>query len=132
MEEMKEELSKNAEAVEKVLGVAPKLMRLPYLAANDTVVATVDYPMINCSLDSKDWAGVSAEEMIQTIMDADAAGELENAVVLMHETYETTAAAVEYLLPILIEKGYRFVTVSELAKQNGVEPEKHKIYGKFL
>ena len=132
VEEMKEELSKTAEAEEKVLGVAPKLMRLPYLAANETVTATVDYPMINCSVDSKDWAGVSTEEIIQRIMDADAAGELENAVVLMHEQYATTVAAVEYLLPTLIEKGYRFVTVSELAQQNGVTPEAHKIYGRFL
>ena len=131
VEEMKEELAKTAEAEEKVLGVAPKLMRLPYLAANDTVTATVEYPMINCSVDSKDWAGVPTEEIIQRIMDADAAGELENAVVLMHEQYATTAEAVEYLLPTLMEKGYRFVTVSELAKQNGIELEAHKIYGKM-
>ena len=131
VEEMKEELAKTAEAEEKVLGVAPKLMRLPYLAANETVTATVEYPMINCSVDSKDWAGVPTEEIIQRIMDADAAGELENAVVLMHEQYATTAEAVEYLLPTLMEKGYRFVTVSELAKQNGIELETHKIYGKM-
>lgn len=131
VEEMKEELAKTAEAEEQVLGVAPKLMRLPYLAANETVTATVEYPMINCSVDSKDWAGVPTEEIIQRIMDADAAGELENAVVLMHEQYATTAEAVEYLLPTLMEKGYRFVTVSELAKQNGIELETHKIYGKM-
>ena len=131
VEEMKEELAKTAEAEEKVLGVAPKLMRLPYLAANETVTATVEYPMINCSVDSRDWADVPTEEIIQRIMDAEANGELENAVVLMHEQYATTAAAVEYLLPTLMEKGYRFVTVSELAKQNGVELEKHKIYGKI-
>ena len=131
VEEIKEELGKTAEAEEKALGVAPKLMRLPYLAANETVTATVDYPMINCSVDSRDWADVPTEEIIQRIMDADAAGELENAVVLMHEQYATTATAVEYLLPTLIEKGYRFVTVSELAKQNGVELEAHKIYGKI-
>ena len=131
VEEIKEELGKTAVAEEKVLGAAPKLMRLPYLAANDTVTATVEYPMINCSVDSRDWADVPTEEIIQRIMDADAAGELENAVVLMHEQYATTATAVEYLLPTLMEKGYRFVTVSELAKQNGVELEAHKIYGKL-
>lgn len=131
VEEIKEELCKTAEAEEKVLGTAPKLMRLPYLAANDTVMATVEYPMINCSADSRDWADAPTEEIIQRIMDVEAAGELENAVVLMHEQYATTAAAVEYLLPTLIEKGYRFVTVSELAKQNGVELETHKIYGKI-
>lgn len=131
VEEIQEELAKTTEAEEKVLGVAPKLMRLPYLAANETVTATVDYPMINCSVDSRDWSNIPTEEIIQRIMDADAAGELENAVVLMHEQYATTAAAVEYLLPTLIEKGYRFVTVSELAKQNGVELEAHKIYGRI-
>lgn len=131
VDEIKEELGKTAEAEEKVLGAAPKLMRLPYLAANDTVTATVEYPMINCSVDSRDWADVPTEEIIQRIMDADATGELENAVVLMHEQYATTATAVEYLLPALMEKGYRFVTVSELAKQNGVELEAHKIYAKL-
>lgn len=131
VEEMKEELRATAEAVEKVLGVAPKLMRLPYLASNDTVTATVEYPMINCSADSRDWDNATTEEIIQRIMDVEAAGELENAVVLMHEPYATTAAAVEYLLPTLIEKGYRFVTVSELAKQNGIELEKHKIYSRI-
>lgn len=131
VEEMKEELTKTAEAEEKVLGVAPRLMRLPYLAVNETVMATVDYPMINCSVDSKDWAGVQTEEIIQRIMDADAAGELENAVVLMHEQYATTATAVEYLLPTLMEKGYRFVTVSELARKNGIVLEKHKIYSRI-
>jgi len=130
-EEIKEELGKTAVAEEKVLGAAPNLMRLPYLAANDTVTATVEYPMINCSVDSRDWADVPTEEIIQRIMDAEAAGELENAVVLMHEQYATTATAVEYLLPTLMKKGYRFVTVSELAKQNGVELEAHKIYGKL-
>lgn len=130
-EEITEELAKTAEAEEKVLGVKPKLMRLPYLAANETVIATVEYPMINCSVDSRDWADIPTEEIIQRIMDADAAGELENSVVLMHEQYATTAAAVEYLLPTLMEKGYRFVTVSELAKQNGIELEAHKIYGKL-
>jgi len=131
VEEIKEELAKTAEAEEMVLGTVPKLMRLPYLAANENVTATVEYPMINCSVDSRDWADVPTEEIIQRIMDADAAGELENAVVLMHEQYATTATAVEYLLPTLIEKGYRFVTVSELAKQNGVVLESHKIYGKI-
>lgn len=130
-QEIEEELTQTAQAEEKVLGTAPKLVRLPYLASNETVLATVDYPMINCSVDSRDWADAPVEEIIQRIMDADAAGELENAVVLLHEQYATTAAAVEYLIPTLLEKGYRFVTVSELAAKNGITLEKHKIYGRM-
>ena len=95
---------------------------------SDAVFSAVDYPMIRCSVDSRDWAGVSTEEIIRRITEAEEKGELENAVVLMHEQYETTAEAVAYLIPKLIEKGYRFVTVSELAKQNGIKLQKHKEY----
>ena len=37
----------------------------------------------------------------------------------MHSIYETTADAVEELVPELINKGYQLVTVSELAKYKG-------------
>ncbi len=130
-EQIREEFEKTSEAEEVAIGARPKLARLPYLAVNDTVLENVEFPMIQCSVDSKDWAGVSTEEIITRIMDADAAGELENAVVLMHEQYETTAAAVEHLLPTLIEKGYRFVTVSKLAETNGITLEPHKLYGRI-
>lgn len=131
-EEITEELNKTAAAIKAVLGEEPVLMRLPYLATNETVSATAPYPMIQCSIDSKDWAGVSKEEIMKNVLDAEAAGELENAVVLMHAQYETTANAVSELLPMLMEKGYRFVTVSELAKKNGIVLEPHKLYGKLV
>ena len=131
VDEIKEELEKTTAVEEKAIGVTPKLVRLPYLASNETVLATVDFPMIHCAVDSRDWADEPTDVIIKRIMDADAAGELENAVVLMHEQYETTATAVEYLIPTLLEKGYRFVTVPELARQNGVTLEKNKIYGRI-
>lgn len=131
-EEIREELDKTAAAIKAVLGEEPVLMRLPYLATNENVSAAVPYPMIQCSVDSKDWAGVSKEEIMKNVLDAEAAGELENAVVLMHAQYETTANAVSELLPMLMEKGYRFVTVSELAKKNGIVLEPHKLYGKLV
>lgn len=131
-EEITEELTKTAAAIKAVLGEEPVLMRLPYLATNETVSVTAPYPMIQCSIDSKDWAGVSKEEIMKNVLDAEAAGELENAVVLMHAQYETTANAVSELLPMLMEKGYRFVTVSELAKKNGIVLEPHKLYGKLV
>jgi peptidoglycan/xylan/chitin deacetylase (PgdA/CDA1 family) len=37
-------------------------------------------------------------------------------IILMHEIYDSTAEAVELLLPKLIKKGYQFVTCSELIK----------------
>lgn len=127
-EEIKEEIEKTERLIEETLGKAPGLVRPPYLAQNETVLNAVAYPMISCSVDSRDWDHVSTEVIIERIMDADQKGELENAVVLLHETYQTTARAVETLIPALLEKGYRFVTVSELAEQNGITLEKHQLY----
>ncbi|MBQ9767410.1 MAG: polysaccharide deacetylase family protein [Lachnospiraceae bacterium] len=130
-EEIKEEYSKTDAAVEAAIGKKPKLARIPYLSADEKIKEAVDYPMISCAFDSKDWSDISTEEIIERIMMAEKAGELENGVILMHEQYYTTARAVEYLIPTLMEMGYRFVTVSELAKINGIALENHKIYGKI-
>ncbi len=130
-EEIKEEFEKTDRLVAEVTGKTPFLTRLPYLAQNETVLKTVDRPMISCSVDSRDWDHISTEEIIERIMTAEEKGELTNAVVLLHEPYWTTARAVEYLIPTLLEKGYRFVTVSELAAQNGITLEGHTIYGRL-
>lgn len=130
-EEIREEYAKTDVVIEAAIGKKPKLARIPYLAVNETVVDAVEYPMISCAVDSKDWADISTEEIIERIMTAEEKGELENAVVLMHEQYWSTARAVEYLIPTLLEKGYCFVTVSELAKRNDIILEKHKTYGKI-
>lgn len=130
-EKIKEEFDRTAAAIEKTIGKRPVLARIPYLEMNKTIEETLDYPFISCAVDSRDWAGVSAEVMIERIMEAEEKGDLANSVVLMHEQYPATAKAVEYLIPTLMEKGYRFVTVSELAAQNGVILKKHKVYGKI-
>lgn len=127
-EEIREEFAKTTKLIEEVTGKTPRLARIPYLAQNETVLAATDYPMIACSVDSRDWDHVSTEVIIERIMAAEEKGELANAVVLLHEPYRTTERAVETLIPALLEKGYRFVTVSELAEHNGIELEKHKIY----
>lgn len=42
-------------------------------------------------------------------------------IILMHSIYNSTAEAVEELVPQLLAKGYQLVTVSEMAKYK----EKH-------
>ena len=49
-------------------------------------------------------------------------------IVLMHDLYESTATAVETIVPALIEAGYTLVTVSELAEYKKVQMENGKAY----
>lgn len=120
-EQIEEEVTKTTALLEKYTGKTPLLARIPYLESDELIVKTAGFPLIRCNVDSQDYTHIPAEEIIQRIMNAEETGELENGIVLLHEPYETTMRAVEYLIPTLMEKGYRFVTVSELAKRNGVE-----------
>ena len=46
-------------------------------------------------------------------------GTLNGQVVLVHENYEITAQAMEYLAPYMKSQGWQIVTVSEMFKANG-------------
>ena len=56
-----------------------------------------------------DWEGKSTQEIINNVKNAK-----DGDIVLMHETYATTAEAVEYLVPYFVDKGYQIVSVVEL------------------
>ena len=130
-EEIAEEFEKTTKLLEEYTGKTPVLARIPFMEAGELIHETAGFPLAHCSIDSKDYTGITAEEIIKNIMEAEANGELENAIVLLHEHYQTTASAVEYLIPVLMEKGYRFVTMSELAKRHGIIFEKGVLYSRL-
>ncbi len=127
-EEIGEELNTTNELLAKITGDSAYHTRLPYLSCNEMICKAIETPIISCSIDSRDWDGVSTEDIIDTILTAESNGELDGAIVLMHETYYTTASAVQYLVPLLIKKGYQLVTVSELAAIKKVTLKSHHVY----
>ena len=123
-DEITAEVNTQAERLTAIIGQERFLIRPPYLSANETVQGTVQDPLINCSIDSKDWAGASAEDIIATI----STQKTDGAIVLMHENYESTASAVEALVPQLVEEGWQIVSVSELFKAKGLDLLNGKVY----
>lgn len=113
-----EEIEKEVEYMDKKLAeIADQehfLVRPPYLGVNQRVKDTLIAPIITCGLDTKDWNNASAQQIIDTIVEAAEKGTLDGQIVLMHETYTTTAEAVEYLVPYLKELGYQVVSISEM------------------
>ena len=88
----------------EILGVnRDYLVRLPFLGYSTTVAQTLPVPCPNCGLDSADWNGASKDAIIQKVVSEMNSGALNGKVVLMHETYDTTASAMEYLSPL---RGY--------------------------
>lgn len=127
---VKEEIGKCKTELTRLTGQENFLIRPPYLSVDANVQANAGAPLITCSIDSKDWDGASSQQIINTITTAMNNGTLDNAVVLMHETYDSTATAMEYLAPYLKQQGWQIVTVSEMFKANGKEMMDGQVYSR--
>lgn len=124
--QVQQEVNKTTDYLRRITGQsnAKYLVRPPYLATNQTVFNAIDTPLITCSLDSQDWNGASKDAIISRILN----NVQDGSILLMHETYDTTAAAVEYLVPELIKRGYVITSVSELFKMKGKSISSGQVY----
>lgn len=130
--EIRNEYDTCNDALKSIIGTEPsKLLRLPYLASNDTVKSVLsDVPMITCAIDTGDWNNATKEQIVNKIKTAMNDGTLKNAIVLAHETYDTTAAAMEELCPYLKSQGWQVVTISEMFAVNNKKLNGGQIYTK--
>lgn len=122
--EMQEEIRKSCDAISKYSGKKVNVLRPPEGAANETVKANVNMPMVLWSVDSRDWDYRNADRDYQTVMD----NVFDGSIVLMHDLYPATADAVARIIPELAKQGYKFVTFSELMKIRGVDVEPGEKY----
>ena len=77
------------------------------------VIGGLDYRIILWDVDTRDWAHTPAREIASHILDTVQAGD----IILMHDFigYDSpTPEALRLVIPALLERGYRFVTVGEL------------------
>jgi peptidoglycan/xylan/chitin deacetylase (PgdA/CDA1 family) len=101
------------QAIEAATGVRPSVMRPTGGEYNDDVQQAargLGVAMINWSVDTRDWKDRDAQIIYQRVMEDVSDG----AIVICHDIYESTADAMEYVIPELIAQGYQLVTVSEL------------------
>lgn len=106
---------------------APSLVRPPYGAVNKAVKSASGRAMITWTVDTEDWKSRDAQAVIDYVQGF---GDLDGEIILMHSIYQSTAEAVEVLVPWLQEQGYQLVTVTELmAYYYGELPQPDHFYG---
>jgi peptidoglycan/xylan/chitin deacetylase (PgdA/CDA1 family) len=107
------ELARTQRAIHTVAGVTPVLMRPPY-GSTDREVASVtrrlELAQVLWTLDPFDWRFRDSERVERKVV----GGTRNGHIVLMHDIHPTTVDAVPLIIERLAEKGYVFVTVSEL------------------
>lgn len=109
------ELEPTSEAVEKLTGYYPMIMRPPYGSLRQDSVAFLreqGWQIVRWSLDTFDWDSTrnSSEEIVERIK----TGHHNNAVVLMHCNGPTTIQALPEIISILRSLDYQFITVNHL------------------
>lgn len=118
--QMKTQLSRTETIVKNITGKSTKpYFRAPYGTVNSNVLNTVGNEgykyTFHWTIDTLDWTGNSTTTIYNRVMNNLQPG----AVVLMHTGYgaKNTSAALDKLIPAIKNKGYRFVTISQLMNQ---------------
>lgn len=100
--------------IQNATGVKPRYLRPPYGAMNATLQRHIEekYGMtfIYWSVDPLDWKVRDSNAVYDQIMRQVRPG----AIILSHDIHPTTVAAMPRVIDALLEKGYKFKTVSEL------------------
>lgn len=128
VEEIQNDISNASKIYEQTLGHKLYLVRPPYGNADITVRRTLKYPLIEWDVDSLDWKTKNKDKILAKINEI---SNFDGRIILMHSIYNSTAEAVEELVPQLLSEGYQLVTVSEMAKYKGIELRTSTIYYNF-
>lgn len=121
-----DDIYKAVKANVKATGKCPTLMRLPGGNINDYIRETSPFTLVYWGMGTADWSYRTMFETQEEVTDAiwkvadDFLPSSGKSCLLMHDLYSETAAAVEYMVPILASRGYQFVTVSELLYYKGL------------
>ncbi|VIF76735.1 oligosaccharide deacetylase [Clostridioides difficile] len=119
-DKVEKEITDTQNAVKNIIGVEPKIFRPPYRAMSKSVCDIIVSKKMNIilwsNLDPRDWSNPGVGNIINTILT-----KVQNGNIILLHDYNNrrndksqTIQALEVVIPKLKEKGYKFVTISEL------------------
>lgn len=118
-DEIKDEVAYVNDKVKEITGTTPKFFRPPYIAVNSTMYDNIDMTFIS-GLGCNDWDDKVTAEYRAKYLEKKAA---DGVIFLLHdaEGNSKTVEALDKAIPILLEKGFQFATISELFELKGVD-----------
>ncbi|KAG8710634.1 Carbohydrate esterase 4 protein [Ceratobasidium sp. 394] len=120
--QIKSEFTRTNDAMKKILGVVPSLVRPPFGEYNSNVTAvaaSLGQSLVTWDFDSQDWTGAASAD-IEAAYKAHFDTNPKNILPLNHEIYNTTVHDVlPYIIGLAKSKGYKLVTVAECL---GIQP----------
>lgn len=123
-DEIKSEITKTNNLIEKYTGQKVKLARAPGGSHNQRVRNAVGLPMIGWSVDTRDWEHRNSTKSYNCVVNNASDGD----IILMHDIHDPTATASKSIIPYLVKKGYQLVTVSEMFDAKGITLKNNGYY----
>lgn len=111
--EIRSEIDYVNKEVTRLTGIEPKYFRAPFGDYNNkllTVVEDMGLTGVQWSIDSLDWKGLSAKEIVDRVVPKAKSGD----IVLFHNNSDHVLDALPLVLTALKGKGFKFVKLSEL------------------
>lgn len=118
-ETIRAEIEETSRRIVAITGKEPDFFRPPFILFNDTMFENIPYIFIG-GLPCNDWEPeVSAEERARKVLD----GARGNMLVLLHDSEgnDNTVDALDIIIPELKNRGFEFVTLTELFRKAGID-----------
>ena len=109
---------------------SPLFLRPPGGKYNEATIAAAKnagLAILSWSLDPKDWATDDAEAIVSRVVEKAKDGD----VILLHDMSDSSVTAALRIVDRLQARGFRFITVSDLAKIKGTELQPGVVYRNF-
>ncbi|MEG0026251.1 MAG: polysaccharide deacetylase family protein [Bacilli bacterium] len=111
---LKNQIDQTQTIIKQKLNYVPKYLRPTYGSVNKRLRDSTNLEIVLWNVDTMDWKLKNSEKIASRALNNVKSGN----IILMHDTYERTFKAVKKLVPVLKNKGYQFVTISELKEYN--------------
>lgn len=118
-----QEIDETDKRISQITGTTPRFFRAPFIHVSEHLYSIVDKVFIE-GIACNDWLdSVSTVERAGIILDKVRDGD----IILMHDAEGNfkTVEALNIIIPTLINRGYKFCTLSELFDCYGINPEPH-------
>ncbi|MER7742713.1 polysaccharide deacetylase family protein [Streptomyces sp. NPDC096538] len=120
-DEIREELVRTNEEIERLTGRRPTLMRPPQGRTDDTVheiSRELGLSEVLWSVTAKDYQTSDSDLITRRVLDQSS----RDGIILLHDLYDGTVPAVPGIIDALKARGYVFVTVPQLLAPGKAEP----------
>ncbi len=114
---IKGEVEKTRDIVKEITGQPTVLFRPPYGLFDSRILAELairKFDVAMWSIDSRDWAKPGAKVIEKNILNKVRSG----SIILCHDSHDQIVQALPEIIEKLKAQGYKFVTVTEMIKQN--------------